>query len=125
MGDSMALFFDTEWFDGKLAGAGLAKEGVARALGLSEAELAEMWKDQREISDAEIKTLGLLLGTSEAEVRKRGGVQGSPQARQKNKATSAGRITNSASRAGSDVEHRLSRIEGLLEEILKELKSGA
>src|SRR5690242_5196814 len=47
---TMALFFDTEWFDARLAAAHLSRADVARALGLSQGEVDEVWKDQRELS---------------------------------------------------------------------------
>jgi len=115
----MALFFDQDWFDERLKAAGLGKSEVARALGISDQDLAEMWKDQREISEQEIKTLAMLLAAPEAEVKKRGGLQGSPQVRA---ALDGNRNGTSRQATRPDVEARLDRIERLLEEILKELK---
>lgn len=70
----MALFFDSAWFDGKLAQAGLTRSDVATALGLSAAELEEMWKDQRELKASDVRVLAALLGASPAEVALRAGV---------------------------------------------------
>ena len=122
----MALFFDQKWFNKQLESAGLSKGDLARALGLSETEFAEMWKDQREISDRELSTMALLLGASEDEVQKRGGVQGSPAVRAALKA----RLSPAEPAAGTHpaeqgIEARLGRIEVLLEEILKKLKRSA
>jgi len=113
---SVALFFDQAWFTEKLAGAGLTKPELARALGLSAIELEAMWKDQREISEREIKTMALLLGASEAEVRSNGGLQGSPEAR----AAALGQPTGVSSGAAS-VEERLTRVEAMLEAVLAKL----
>ncbi len=112
----MALFFDQGWFEGKMAVAGLAKPDLARALGLTLQELQDMWKDQREISEREIKTLALLLGASEAEVRNKGGVQGSPEAH----AAVAG-AGASPSPETTSVEARLTRLEATLDKILQKL----
>ena len=117
----MALFFDQKWFNERLETAGLSKGDLARALGLSDTELAEMWKDQREISDRELSTMALLLGASQNEVHKRGGVQGSPEVRAALKARLSPAGTHQADQG---IEARLARIEVLLEEILKKLKSG-
>ena len=44
----MALFFDKSWFNERLAAVGLSRANIAAALGLTDSELAEVWKDQRE-----------------------------------------------------------------------------
>jgi hypothetical protein len=46
----MALFFDQEWFEARLAEAGLNRDTVAAALGLSGEQVEEIWKDQRELT---------------------------------------------------------------------------
>lgn len=115
----MALFFDQAWFAEKLEAAGLSKPDLARALGLTASELEAMWKDQREISEREIKTMALILGVSEAEVRNKGGIQGSPEAR----AAALGHRAPSAPEVAPSVEERLTRLETLLEQVLLELRN--
>src|SRR5689334_11300406 len=58
----MALFFDAPWFDGKLAERGLSRAVMAAVAGLSEAELAEVFKDQREVSAGQVAAFAELLG---------------------------------------------------------------
>ena len=70
----MALFFDSTWFDGRLAAAGLTRAALAAALGLSQSEIAEMWKDQRELSPTDVRVIAGLLGESAAEVARHAGV---------------------------------------------------
>jgi hypothetical protein len=70
----MALFFDTAWFDGKLAECGLSRRVLAAAAGMSEADLALVFKDQRELSAEEVGVFAELLGASPAEVAKQAGV---------------------------------------------------
>ena len=70
----MALFFDSAWFDGRLAAAGLTRAALAAALGLSQSEIAEMWKDQRELSPSDVRVIAGLLGESAAEVARHAGV---------------------------------------------------
>src|SRR3954468_15030943 len=70
----MALFFDAPWFDAKLAERGLSRAVMAAAAGLGEAELAEMFKDQREVSAGQVAAFAELLGVTPAEVADRAGV---------------------------------------------------
>lgn len=70
----MALFFDSTWFDARLAAAGLQRSDLAAALGLSAEQLGELWKDQRELSAADVRTLARLLCAPAAEVAARAGV---------------------------------------------------
>jgi transcriptional regulator with XRE-family HTH domain len=70
----MALFFDQLWFDTRLAERGLTRGVLAAVTGISEADLALVWKDQRELSAAEVAALAELLGVSGAEIADRAGV---------------------------------------------------
>ncbi|HEY8949814.1 MAG TPA: hypothetical protein VIM56_13085 [Rhizomicrobium sp.] len=70
----MALFFETEWFDARLAGLHLTRDDVARALGLSAAEIAEVWKDQRALSARDVATLAALLAVAPQEIARHAGI---------------------------------------------------
>jgi transcriptional regulator with XRE-family HTH domain len=70
----MALFFDSDWFDSRLAAARLKRADAATALGLSDTEIAELWKDQRELSAHDVRLLAALLGAPREEVARRAGV---------------------------------------------------
>jgi len=70
----MALFFDQDWFDARLAARGLSRAVLAAVAGMSEAELALVWKDQRELSAREVAALAELLGEAGAEVALRAGI---------------------------------------------------
>jgi transcriptional regulator with XRE-family HTH domain len=70
----MALFFDAEWFDARLAERGLNRRILAAAAGMSEAELTLVYKDQRELSVDEVATFAEVLGTPAAEVARQAGV---------------------------------------------------
>src|ERR1700744_4465689 len=74
IGSRMALFFDAEWFNARLAAAHLARGDVARALGVSESEIAEVWKDQRELSARDAPVLASLLGVAPADIAHRAGI---------------------------------------------------
>lgn len=70
----MALFFDAPWFDGKLEERGLSRAVLAAVAGLSEAELALVFKDQRELSAGQVSAFAELLGVTAAEIADRAGV---------------------------------------------------
>lgn len=90
----MALFFDSEWFDQRLAALGLTRDAIAAALGFSADQLAEVWKDQRELRADHVRMLAGLLGVPAEEIASRAGVS-TPVPR-------------------SDVETRLARVEAEL-----------
>jgi len=70
----MALFFDAAWFDEKLEERGLSRAVMAAAAGLTEAELALAFKDQRELSAGQVAAFAELLGVPAPEVATRAGV---------------------------------------------------
>ncbi|WP_374574131.1 helix-turn-helix domain-containing protein [Phenylobacterium sp.] len=70
----MALFFDAAWFDAALAERGLSRAVLAAAAGMGEAELALAYKDQRELSAAEVAAFAEVLGASPAEIARHAGV---------------------------------------------------
>ena len=72
--DAMALFFDTAWFDERLGARGISRAALAAAAGLSEAELAEVFKDQRELSAGQVAVFAELLGLTAADVASHGGI---------------------------------------------------
>ena len=70
----MALFFDAEWFDARLAERGLSRAVLASVSGMSEAELTLAFKDQRELSASEVAACAELLGVTPAQVAHHAGV---------------------------------------------------
>lgn len=70
----MALFFDQSWFDARLSERGLARAVLAAVSGISEGDLALVWKDQRKLSAAEVAAFAELLGVTGAEVAERAGI---------------------------------------------------
>jgi len=70
----MALFFDAEWFDARLAERGLSRDAMAAVAALTPADLTLVFKDQREVSAAEVAAFAELLGAPVAEVASRAGV---------------------------------------------------
>jgi hypothetical protein len=70
----MALFFDSSWFDEKLAERGLSRSVMASVAGLSAEALELAFKDQRELTAAEVAAFAELLGANPAEVASRAGI---------------------------------------------------
>jgi hypothetical protein len=70
----MALFFDAEWFDARLFERGLSRTILAAVVGLSDEELAFVFKDQRELSAGQVAAFAELLGVSAVEVAERAGI---------------------------------------------------
>jgi transcriptional regulator with XRE-family HTH domain len=70
----MALFFDSAWFDSRLAAVHLSRADLARALGLNESQIAEVWKDQRELSARDVSIIAALLAAPAEDVAKYAGI---------------------------------------------------
>jgi hypothetical protein len=70
----MALFFDAAWFEARLAERGLQRAALAAGAGMGEADLALVFKDQRELSTAEVTAFAELLGATPAEIAEHAGV---------------------------------------------------
>jgi transcriptional regulator with XRE-family HTH domain len=100
----MALFFDSQWFDARLGALGLARADLARALGLNGEQLAEVFKDQRELSAANVRLIAALLGADPKEIAGRAGVS-TPVPRE------------------DSVEQRLARLEAEVAQIKSMLKT--
>jgi len=70
----VALFFDSEWFNARLAERFLSPDALAAASGMSPADLALVFKDQRELSAAEVAVFAEMLGATPAEIAGHAGV---------------------------------------------------
>lgn len=70
----MALFFDKAWFDGRLAERGLDRATLAASAGMSADDLDLAYKDQRELSAAEVRAFAALLGVDLIEAAQRCGI---------------------------------------------------
>jgi hypothetical protein len=70
----MALFFDGEWFNARLAERLLTREALAAASGMTAEDLTLVFKDQRELSAAEVVVFAEMLGATPAEVALQAGV---------------------------------------------------
>lgn len=100
----MALFFDADWYDRRLAERGLDRAILAAAAGLSAAQLALAFKDQRELTMAEVTVFAELLGVTPAEAASRAGVRPPPP-------SDAQRLAALEARVAA-LEAELSRLKG-------------
>lgn len=104
----MALFFDSAWFDARLAAVHLSRADLARALGVPETGIAEIWKDQRELSAQDVSIIAALLGASADDVATHAGIS-TPVPRTSD--------TNDTGRSLAALSERLDRVERLLVEM--------
>ena len=70
----MALFFDQSWYDARLAERGLTRAVLAAVAGMTGEELVLAYKDQRELTAAQIAAFAELLGVPLAEAARRAGI---------------------------------------------------
>lgn len=102
----MALFFDQAWFDARLKELGATRDDVARLLRLSPEQVAELWKDQRELRAADVLALSSYLRVAAGEVATRAGI-----------ATPMPNESKTVERQLAEVNERLTRIERTLAEL--------
>jgi class 3 adenylate cyclase len=102
----MALFFDQAWFDARLADRGATRDDVAALLRLSGEQVAELWKDQRELRAADVAVMAQFLRVSAAEVAKHAGVS-----------TPVPADSSDIQATLSEMNERLTRIERMIVEL--------
>lgn len=108
----MALFFDQEWFDAKLASVGATRDDIARLLQMTAEQVNELWKDQRELTALNVAKLARFLNASPDVIALKAGIS-TPVPPPEEQVQD--RIKN--------VEMRLDRIESLLLELNALVKS--
>lgn len=74
----MALFFDRDWYEARLAERGVSRAVLAAVAHMDEASLELAFKDQRELSWSELTAFAELLGVTPAEAGLRAGVRAPP-----------------------------------------------
>lgn len=70
----MALFFDADWFDQRLAERGIDRIGLAVAVGIERGELHDIFTNKRAPSAEEVAEFARVLETDLVEVTVRSGV---------------------------------------------------
>lgn len=110
----MALFFDADWFDARLAERGLDRGALAGAAGLSREELHQIICNEREPTGSELTAFAALLGADLIEISLRSGIS--------RRAPAGG--DDSATRL-DDLDARLDRIDRWLDDLAQSHKSEA
>lgn len=108
----MALFFDQDWFNAKLAALALARDDVAAALRVTRDEVDEIWKDQREVTSGDVVMLARLLKVPADEIATRAGVS-TPTPR----ATPANGDASVVLSKLEEMDQRLARMERAIAEL--------
>ena len=101
----MALFFDADWFDARLAERGLDRGALAAAAGLSRDDVHRIICNQREAAPAELTAFAALLGVDMIEISLKAGVS-----------VRRGQTEDSSARL-DDLDARLDRIDRWLNEL--------
>lgn len=70
----MALFFDADWFDRRLAARGIDRIGLAVAIGIERSELHRIFTNERSPAAAELAEFARVLETDLLEITIRSGV---------------------------------------------------
>lgn len=107
----MALFFDQEWFDAKLAAKGSSREDIERLLQLTADQVTELWKDQRELKAPEVLAIARFLNVTAEEVAIRAGIS-TPVPKP---------AENLDARVGA-LEYNVARLEGVVSELQSALR---
>lgn len=102
----MALFFDRDWYEARLAERGLSRSALAAAAQMDATSLELAFKDQRELSWRELAAFAELLGVTTAEAALHAGVRPPPDPVD----AQAGRIAMLEARVAA-LEARLGRLE--------------
>jgi hypothetical protein len=126
----MGLFFDQDWFDGRLKAAGLNRGALAQAAGLSIDEVEMVFRDQRELESGEVVAFARVLDADPREVASRSGSEYSAAfeiapavaARGAQPGQTAGFVVTREVIAG--IHERIDRLERMLEMVLSKLDRG-
>lgn len=107
----MALFFDQEWFDARLSAKGGSREDIGRLLQLSSEQVAELWKDQRELKAPEVLAIARFLNVSAEEVAFRAGIS-----------TPAPKVSLDMETRIEALEDKVARLEGVISELQSSIR---
>lgn len=124
----MGLFFDQDWFDGRLKAAGLNRGALAQAAGLTIDEVEMVFRDQRELEQGEVVAFARVLDADPREVASRSGSDYSgdfaeiPPQIAARAPQAAGFVVTREVIAG--IHERIDRLERMLELVLSKLDRG-
>jgi transcriptional regulator with XRE-family HTH domain len=123
----MGIFFDQDWFDGRLQQAGLTRAAMARAAGMTVDEIEMVFSDRRELEGPEIHAIARVLEADPREVASRSGAADPGDAAMRNDAINLRPARHAAPEFAvtreviGGIHERLDRLERLLEVVINKL----
>ena len=123
----MGIFFDQDWFDGRLEQAGLTRAAMARAAGMTIDEIEMVFSDRRELEGPEIHAIARVLDADPREVASRSGAADPGQLAQRDDAINLRPARNAAPEFAvtreviAGLHERLDRLERLIEVVIQKL----
>ncbi len=123
----MGIFFDQDWFDGRLEQAGLTRAAMARAAGMTIDEIEMVFSDRRELESPEIHAIARVLDADPREVASRSGAADPGQLAQRDDAINLRPARNAAPEFAvtreviAGLHERLDRLERLIEVVIQKL----
>lgn len=113
----MALFFDQRWFTDRLNELGKTPNGLAEAMGIELIDLAAVWKDQRELSVAEVRAMAAYLDAPVADVASRAGISTPIPEDACDAPAAAGEASGALLVRLDDMDARLARLERIVGDV--------
>ena len=123
----MGIFFDQDWFDGRLEQAGLTRASMARAAGMTVDEIEMVFSDRRELEGPEIHAIARVLDADPREVANRSGASDPGEPAMREDAINLRPARNAAPEFAvtreviGGIHERLDRLERLLEVVIQKL----
>lgn len=123
----MGIFFDQDWFDGRLEQAGLTRASMARAAGMTVDEIEMVFSDRRELEGPEIHAIARVLAADPREVANRSGASDPGEPGMRADAINLRPARNAAPEFAvtreviGGIHERLDRLERLIEVVIQKL----
>jgi transcriptional regulator with XRE-family HTH domain len=123
----MGIFFDQDWFDGRLEQAGLTRASMARAAGMTVDEIEMVFSDRRELEGPEILAIARVLAADPREVADRSGASDPGDPAMRADAINLRPARNAAPEFAVTrdvivgIHERLDRLERLIEVVIQKL----
>jgi transcriptional regulator with XRE-family HTH domain len=125
--EAMGIFFDQDWFDGRLEQAGLTRAAMARAAGMTIDEIEMVFSDRRELEGPEIHAIARVLDADPSEIASRSGAADPGQVSRRDEGINLRPARNAAPEFAvtreviAGIHERLDRLERLIEVVIHKL----
>jgi len=125
--EAMGIFFDHDWFDGRLEQAGLTRAAMARAAGMTIDEIEMVFSDRRELEGPEIYAIARVLDADPSEIASRSGAADPGQVSRRDEGINLRPGRNAAPEFAvtreviAGIHERLDRLERLIEVVIHKL----